>query len=430
MNNTTIKIFLGIISILIIKEYIEIILSKREIRHKKMFWSINILMAVLLETNSGIPLINLTLNYIFIFIVCVIGYQGRIIGKILVAVSMIVIWAITEIVILYMAMTFHIYLVIPEIQGSILSKLFTLLFVELIKYTMKYHNINSTAGKVKTKYEMILITIPLCSMAIIYYIYFLVGNTREPQLLLRAMLSSVLFLPLNLILFKVYDLLYDKFELEKQNIIYEQSLNLIQDEIKEKTEMMASKQLLHDCKNHFFVIKNISEQHKYIEVLEYINQIQEKYKLNIVFINSGNIVIDAMINSKCSREDYKEIECNYDIIVPEQMDFEDADLCILLGNALDNAFRAAKNAVKKQVEIVIQYSRKRLIIGIKNTYSGVVEKDSSGNYITTQNDKKQHGLGILLIKKVIDKYEGFLELDNDNTYFIFLAVLKELNNNP
>lgn len=132
MNDIVIKFFLGLISILIIKEYLGTILIERDSINKKIFWGINLFFSIGLEIYNGIPFFNLLFNLIFVFLISLVGYIGSKRKKAIAAFSMIVIWAISEIIIGYLAMFFHMYFILPKIQGSILSKLVTLFFVMLL----------------------------------------------------------------------------------------------------------------------------------------------------------------------------------------------------------------------------------------------------------------------------------------------------------
>lgn len=137
MSNMIIKIFLGVFSILIVKEYMEIFLCKKRDLNKKLFWTSTLFFSVLLESSSVIPIFNFIINFIFILLVAFYGYVGKKSEKIIITFSLIVIWMISELIIGYVAMIFHIYFVLPQIQGSILSKMVTFFFVVVIKNHMK-----------------------------------------------------------------------------------------------------------------------------------------------------------------------------------------------------------------------------------------------------------------------------------------------------
>lgn len=73
------------------------------------------------------------LNYILILGITAIGYNGKIKEKMVISFSLIVIWAIGEVITGYITMVMQIYFVSPELQGSIVSNLIVLFLVEIVK---------------------------------------------------------------------------------------------------------------------------------------------------------------------------------------------------------------------------------------------------------------------------------------------------------
>lgn len=55
--------------------------------------------------------------------------------------------------------------------------------------------------------------------------------------------------------------------------------------------------------------------------------------------NSGNVLLDYIVNNKCEIAVKQGIECTVKIEVPYKFPFSDGDIFIILGNALDNAIR-------------------------------------------------------------------------------------------
>ena len=266
---------------------------------------------------------------------------------------------------------------------------------------------------------------PVCCIGIIYFIYYLVEKRPENGVVFGAMLSSCLFLPLNLGIFKIYDLLSREFLLKQQNVIYEQNIRLFSEEMRMKEESLISRNIIHDYRKHFLVIQGMAYGEQCEEIVQYLDKLNIYYEKEKSLVNCGNFVIDAMMNSKYLIACKENIKHEDRIVVPEAMNFEDVDLCILLGNMLDNAYEATKKAEKKIINTSIIYSKGKLTIGVKNTYDGIIKKDRKGNYISTKMNKTNHGMGIKLMQRIVDKYNGFLSLENDDNYFVVIAVLIE-----
>ena len=54
-------------SLLIIKEYLEILLINKMLKHQWLFWELNLIVTIILENDTGMPWKNLLLNVIYVF---------------------------------------------------------------------------------------------------------------------------------------------------------------------------------------------------------------------------------------------------------------------------------------------------------------------------------------------------------------------------
>ena len=68
-----IMFFLGIISVIIIRNYLSIFLEEKIMKNQKIFVGICLVCSILLETNSKIPFFNLLINFFCILLISFIG---------------------------------------------------------------------------------------------------------------------------------------------------------------------------------------------------------------------------------------------------------------------------------------------------------------------------------------------------------------------
>ena len=136
--------------------------------------------------------------------------------------------------------------------------------------------------------------------------------------------------------------------------------------------------------------------------------------------NSGNLVIDSIINYKLRELD---ASCIYvDAYVPGEVNIPDIDMTTILGNLLDNSIQALKETRGKQIlRISINYSRGRMILQIENSYEKILEEN--GELKTTKTEKEGHGIGLESIKEVVERYDGILQLDYKENLFVAFVVL-------
>lgn len=250
-----------------------------------------------------------------------------------------------------------------------------------------------------------------------------VDNTNCSQYIIIILLTVLL--GLNAFTFYMYDKLSEKYNEHYKAKISETERNYYynQCELMQKSTEDISK-FKHDINNHFNVISDLLIKNDYDDAKKYLEQlIKRNNKTSLIISQTGNIVIDSIINYKLSGLDRNEIKVSTDIVVPERTNIEIMDLSTILNNLLDNSIRALNEmAGEKILTIVIKYSRKRMIIRITNTYENDLILEN-GEFVTTKADKKNHGMGIKNVKDAIEKYNGLLSIKNEDGVFITDVLL-------
>ena len=100
------------------------------------------------------------------------------------------------------------------------------------------------------------------------------------------------------------------------------------------------------------------------------------------------------------------------------MPIDNARLCIILSNLLDNAIRACRRldeqALKNQKPFISLKAAEQfgyLVLRQENSFSGVVEDRRNGDF-------SEHGLGLEIVKSVADELNGELIVSNDDRVFV------------
>ena len=135
------------------------------------------------------------------------------------------------------------------------------------------------------------------------------------------------------------------------------------------------------------------------------------------FSKSGNFAIDALLNYKNRIAESKNIKIKLEQRIPTTLPYKASDLCIILGNLLDNAIEASENCANKEIDVYIVYAKNRLKISTKNYYEGEINKDKEGNFLSKKKDKENHGIGLKSVKKIVSLYNGYIEIQAENSLF-------------
>ena len=149
---------------------------------------------------------------------------------------------------------------------------------------------------------------------------------------------------------------------------------------------------------------------------------------------SGNLVVDSLINYKYSLAQKERIDMKCYIFVPEEMVFAGADLCIILGNLIDNAMEAVNSFLPGQryIDVSITQIKDSLSIMVKNPYKGKLLLNGNGQIITSKQEHRNHGIGLDSVQRTVEKYKGELLIEHEDGIFsvsILLFPPKNLHSN-
>lgn len=258
-------------------------------------------------------------------------------------------------------------------------------------------------------YWLAVFLIPAGSIYILYSLnHYHAGNTTG-NLFLNLWITLILF-GINILVFYLYNKLlreesvkYENMMLHQQNDIYEKQALLIKEFQKELHDQT------HDMKNHLVSILEFISCGEHREALNYVNTLLGSAGEITDFVNSGNITVDAMLNSKLYIAKHQDTQLLIKIRLIEPLIMENpADLTIILGNLLDNALEAVVKLPppKRIIRFCLNYQNNYLLIGIRNAYNPAVSDIRSGKAYTTKVHKELHGIGLKRIKNTAAKYNG------------------------
>lgn len=185
----------------------------------------------------------------------------------------------------------------------------------------------------------------------------------------------------------------------------------------------------HDYHNHLQSMKAYVKMGEYERLGEYLALLEQDLDNVNQLIESGNVNLDAILNSKLSLALKNGIAVDYTAKCPKQLAVSDIDLCALIGNLIDNAVESCEKVVKAQEEgaedtpflrLYIGVLKQQLYISVANATTETVRKSSS-EYFT--NKRGNHGHGLKRIDLVVEKYGGYINRQNEPGVFVTEIML-------
>ncbi|MGE5679128.1 MAG: sensor histidine kinase [Pseudomonadota bacterium] len=173
----------------------------------------------------------------------------------------------------------------------------------------------------------------------------------------------------------------------------------------------------HDYHNHIQTMKAYRRLNEDIKIDEYLDDLDEDLTNVDTLIKSGNVMVDAILNSKLSLAVSRQININAKAAVPSELSISEIDLCIILGNLLDNAMEACLKLINEEdrhIRVYIDIKRDQLYISVTNTSGGNTQKQN-GRY--TSGKGVNHGFGLMRVDRLVDKYGGYIKRRDEEDAF-------------
>lgn len=181
----------------------------------------------------------------------------------------------------------------------------------------------------------------------------------------------------------------------------------------------------HDVKQHYNVLMTLIKKEQVSEAQKYLSAVIADNDLIDISVDTGNDIINAVLNSKLSfaRKNRINVTCN---ISKDFFGIDDIDWCSLLGNLLDNAIEACcKCQSDTYIDVQIKTDNDKVDIAIKNTLSAI-ENDMENNLISLKENSSEHGFGTKIIKNIIKKYHGQYDFYiEDNMFYNTMTLYRK-----
>ena len=272
------------------------------------------------------------------------------------------------------------------------------------------------SGKLKGMDVIALVIVPMLSdLAITLMMY---AAIQEPSIQTIVLYAVGIVLILNIVVYFLFIRLGKAGKIKTEMALLALQNECLQENAKDIENMYDTvRALRHDLKNHLLCILSMAEERDVEGIEQYTRQLlQQQNTVNKLIMFSGNKVLDAIINSKSAAAERAGVRLSAIITTP-LAGISPEDITIILGNALDNAIRAAKDSQRKVMDIHIQPQGAYSSIVIANDIAHPVLSDNPA-LRTTKNIRYRHGFGIQNMRQAVERNQGLIRFYEQNDRFI------------
>ena len=261
--------------------------------------------------------------------------------------------------------------------------------------------------------------VPIAYMSLVIFSSFDLPNT--PGIMYISMLgTAIILLGSTFLIFFLYNVISGAYKekLKSELDTQEKEYYFTQCQLmQESVDKMKSYR--HDVRLHLTALRDFTVDNR--AATDYLNNLLGGIGESEVYSDTGNIAFDSIINFKLKDVISENINLTAKVFVPPALNIEVSDVVIILGNLLDNAFKAVARVEDKMINLIVESNKGNLFIKVDNTFDGKVTyaEGISGarKSITTQKDGDSHGYGLKNIQKSVEKYNGHIDITHEDNIF-------------
>lgn len=164
----------------------------------------------------------------------------------------------------------------------------------------------------------------------------------------------------------------------------------------------------HDISAYLATVQYLLNNKNYSELNDYLKSFNQEISEMQNDHLTNNDMINAVIMQLYNHIKDNNIRFEIHDYTEREIKMESIEIVSLFYNLLNNAIEAAKQSLSKEITITIKSSKNSVAIKLENSVSNEFNIEDIYNYRTSKNDKKNHGIGLVNMNKIIEKYDGFI----------------------
>lgn len=351
-------------------------------------------------------------------------YKGHITIKAIISVMTFLLIGITEIMVLFgvtliydLSVTEAVNIPAYRLLGIIASKMLAFLTVNIIRFRLKDRNFFF-----KPTYWLLFLIIFSTSIVAVFLIFKLSYDVGDPYMYNLSIGCAFGLLFSTFFTLYLYEWLAKQAETIQNQEQYEQHLKT---QLKHLDDILITqkqvKKFKHDFNNFQIGLQAYLDNNDIAGATKYLKDLREKTSNGGCVIETGNTALDAILSTKIAIAESKGIDVKTIIQIPEEIAVDPIDLCIIFGNALDNAIEACDRTElsDKEISITIICKDKAVLCKVVNT----APKPINSVLETSKVDKQNHGFGLENMKTVLSKYNANPSVERTDTEFTLKFVI-------
>ena len=281
--------------------------------------------------------------------------------------------------------------------------------------------------RINSAYETVaFIIVPIVSLAGIISVIIAYEHTDfDPSILPYVLIIMVVLIINTVVFWIIVDKISRDNNIKTELLLSNQREEMYQTSVLEANEQISKiSQVKHDMKNGLKSIQELIQSGQYEEAARLCSDESETLSRVYTPVSTSNPTLNAIMNVELDKAYAAGIDFTYNIS-DTLNEMTASEIVSVIGNLCDNAveYLIASDQVQKKMSLEISTKKGYRIIKCRNAIIGSV-LESNPSLTTTKSDKGTHGKGLNILREIAEKYNGELNVNEDNGMLEISLILQ------
>ena len=260
-------------------------------------------------------------------------------------------------------------------------------------------------------------------VAVVLNIVLMVTGTRQPATLVTMLLTFGMSVAVLVHIAIVQ--MFNEQVVQRENSRYRARLEQQRAEalLDSYTEQ---RRLTHEFTNHMSALSALLDQDDLKGARTYLASVSKLVAAGTTIMDTHNPLLDSILSKKYEEAAQKGVTVYFDLCDLKEIPFDGMDMVIVLSNLLDNAIRAAAQALPPEVYVRIRKTPEEYLLSVRNRVQDDLDLEDNKLPGTTKKESG-HGMGFANVQEVLRKYGAEYTVSCRDRWFRFTCAIPVCN---
>lgn len=236
-----------------------------------------------------------------------------------------------------------------------------------------------------------------------------------------------------------YYILVKIMEQTRQNTVLQEKIRTSQEVLEMQRQhyqlltnrIQEARSIRHDFHHHLLAMQAYLDGKQYEQLTDYLAQYAREFSPPSQAPLCRHYLADAVLQHYQSQAKDQGCEFRTYVDIPPQLSISDLDLCIVLGNLLENALEGNRRLPPDEQMLHLHLKRQgeMLILTLDNRFDGSLHY-REGTLLSHKRGGAVEGIGLQSVRAIAEKYQGVVRVEpNANVFKVSVMLTLPSNEN-